>query len=107
MQQIGMTGRFWWRALDAPAPRPPVSHAAAASTPAAWAYPVRRPAKPVVKTHPAKFAVARDQRRPLARRQSKFRVSGIVVLAVFATVASASCFGLVLSGNFEDRKSVV
>ena len=105
MQQIGMTGRFWWRALDAPAPRPPVSRASAATTPGAWAYPVRRPVKSVAKTNSAKLAVARDQRRPAACRHSNFRFSSIAVLAAFATVASASCFGLLLSGKFEDLRT--
>ena len=101
MQQIGMTGRFWWRALDAPMPRPAVSHASNhLAAPGAWTYPARGSAKTAGSRNAQKLSIPRDQRRRSQNRSAK-RAGNLAMFTVAATLASAAAGVLVLSGKLE------
>jgi cell division protein FtsQ len=105
LQQIGMTGRFWWRALDAPSPGAYLPHAAGAVGPTPWSYPSRRPAKAQARRDANKLAVPRDQRRAHLRRNGTQQGARLLALSMCAMLASAAGAGLYLSGAFADLKS--
>ncbi len=101
-----MTGRFWWRALDAPSSDLSSSHAAGSASGAGqWHYPTRQGqrAKPNSQAS-MKLQVPRSDRRRLGSRRASRSISALAAAFVCAAFISAAATATVLSGKFEVAK---
>ena len=99
MQQVGTDSRFWWRALDAPTPRPAASQIPSKPGAAAWFYPARNKQQTNPRAASLKLEVPRGDRRLPGRRKSKTNSVGLLGLFAGMTMVSAAAVALVLSGR--------
>ena len=98
-----MDTRFWWRALDAPTPRPVASQAHAKSSSSAWNYPSRRKTRSMAHTVGMKLEVPRGDRRYPARHKAQ-AATGLWALFIAMTMVSGIVAALVGSGSIDSKQ---